>query len=191
MIPGAFDWKIFLRFFAVQFVGQALMGGLAWYWLGLGVGTIALVGLNALIAVVLLLGWSLLDAYGLGKWRNWIWAVPTVASMPLMGLHVVAAIVIPFVWLIVLFPSAAAGKWRVQWGPGYLAICLAILLGMTVVPAALLNWIPGLSGLTGQALSFGGRALLAYAIFAAGWALLLMFIGRNVGIKEAEGGFSV
>ena len=177
-------WKTFLRPFAVQFVGQAVMGGLAWYWLGLGVGTGALVALNALIAVVLLLGWSLLDAYGLGRWRNWLWAVPAVASIPLMGLHVVAAIVIPFVWLIVLFPSAAAGKWRVQWAPGYLAVCLGIMLAMTVLPAALLNWIPGLSGLTGQALSFGGRALLAYVIFAAGWAMLLLYIGRSVGTKE-------
>ena len=178
------QWKTLVRPFAVQFVGQALMGGLAWYWLGLGVGTGALVGWNLLLAVVLLLGWSLLAAYGLGRWRNWLWAVPAVASIPLMGLHVVAAIVIPFVWLILLFPSAAAGQWRVQWAPGYLALCLGIVLAMTVLPAALLNWIPGLSGLTGQALSFSGRMLLAYVIFVGGLAMLLLHIGRSVATSE-------
>ena len=183
----SWNWKSFARPFAVQFVGQALLGGLVWYWLGLGVGTGTLVGVNALIALVLLLGWSLLDAYGLGNWRNWIWAVPAVASMPLMGMHVVAAIVIPMVWLIVLFPSAAAGRWKVLLAPGYLGICVGILLAMTVLPAALLNWIPGMTGLTGQALSFGGRALLAYVIFVGGWAMLLLHIGRSVSSTEGTG----
>lgn len=183
----SWNWKTFLPLFAVQFVGQALLGGLAWYWLGLGVGTGSLVGLNALLALVMLLGWSLLDAYGLGNWRNWMWAVPVVMSMPLMGMHVVAAIVIPLVCLIVLLPSAAAGSWKVLLAPGYVGLCLGILLTMTVLPAALLNWIPGVHGLTGQALSFGGRALLAFVIFVGGWTMLLLHIGKSVRSLEAAG----
>ena len=117
-----------------------------------------------------------------------MWAVPAVASMPLMGMHVVAAIVIPLVCLIVLLPSAAAGRWKVLLGPGYLGVCLGILLAMTVLPAALLNWIPGVHGLTGQALSFGGRSLLAYVIFVGGWAALLMHIGKSAATPELAGG---
>ena len=169
------NWKAF----AAQFVGQALLGAIAWYWLNLGVGSTALVAANALIAVLLLLAWSALDAYGLGVPRNWLWAIPAVALTPVMGLHVVAAIVIPLVWIIVLFPTAAAGKWKLNLAPVYIVVCLAILLAMTVLPAALLNWIPSLSGLTAQAISFGARSILAYTIFAGGWAALLQYIAQS------------
>jgi hypothetical protein len=173
------NWKAFLKPFAAQFVGQALLGAVAWYWLNLGVASTVMVAANALIAIVLLLAWSALDAYGLGVLRNWMWAVPAVALTPLMGFHVVAAIVIPLLWILVLFPSAAAGKWKVNLAPSYIGVCLGILLAMTVLPAALLNWIPSLSGLTAQAISFGARSILAYTIFAGGWAALLQYIAQS------------
>ncbi len=172
-------WKAFLKPFAVQFLGQALLGAVAWYWLNLGVGSISLVAANALIAILLLLGWSALDAYGLGAPRNWIWAIPAVALTPLMGFHVVAAIVIPLLWILVLLPTAAAGKWKLNLSPAYIGVCVTILLVMTVLPAAVLNWIPSLNGLTGQAISFGSRSILAFTIFAGGWAALLLYIARH------------
>ena len=172
-------WKAFLKPFAVQFLGQALLGAVAWYWLNLGVASTALVVVNALIAILLLLGWSALDAYGLGAPRNWILAIPAVALTPLMGLHVVAAIVIPLLWILVLFPTVVAGKWRLNLAPAYIAVCVTIVLAMTVLPAALLNWIPSVSGLKGQAISFGARSMLAYAIFAGGWATLFQYIARQ------------
>jgi len=173
------NWKAFLKPFAVQFLGQALLGSIAWFWLNLGVGSTALVAANALIAILLLLGWSALDAYGLEAPRNWIWAIPAVALTPLMGLHVVAAIVIPLLWILVLFPTVAAGKWRLNLAPAYIAVCVTIVLVMTVLPAALLNWIPSVGGLKGQAISFGSRSILAYTIFAGGWAALFQYIARQ------------
>ena len=164
---------------AVQLVGNAVLGAVAWYWLSLGVSTTMLVALNALLALVLVLGWSLLDAYGLGSPKNWLWAIPAVALTPLMGLHVGLAILIPFLWLVVLFPSAAAGKWRVLLTPVYLGVCCGIILGMALIPAALLNWIPALGGLTLQLASFGLRAGLAYLVFVAGWTMLLKYIGET------------
>ncbi len=164
---------------AVQLVGNAVLGTIAWYWLGLGVSTTMLVAANALLALVLVLGWSLLDAVGLGSPKNWLWAIPAVALTPLMSVHVGFAILIPFLWLIVLFPSAAAGKWRVLLSPVYLGVCCGIILGMALIPAALLNWIPALSGLTLQLTSFGVRAGLAYLVFVAGWAMLLRYIGET------------
>ena len=127
------NWKAFLKPFAVQFLGQALLGVVAWYWINLGVATTALVAANALMAIVLLLGWSVLAAYGLGALRNWLWAIPAVALTPLMGFHVVAAILIPLLWILLLFPSAAAGKLRYKLDASYIGVCVGILLVMTVM----------------------------------------------------------
>ncbi len=168
-----------LKSFAIQFAGHAALGTIAWYWLNLGVATTALVAANALIAIALLLSWSMLDAYGLGATRNWLRAIPAVALTPFMGLHVVAAIMIPLLWVLLFFPSVAAGKWKLNLAPGYVAICLAMLLTMTVLPAALLNWIPATAGFTGQAISLGTRSLLAYVIFIGAWAALLAYIGNR------------
>ena len=173
------NWKAFIKPFAAQFLGQALLGSIVWYWLNLGVGSTALVAANALIAILLLLGWSALDAYGLGAPRNWLRAIPAVALTPLMGLHVVAAILIPMLWILFLLPSAAAGRWKLNLAPAYIGVCVAILLAMTVLPAALLNWVPSVSGLSSQAISFGTRTVFAYTIFAGGWAALLQFIARS------------
>lgn len=171
--------KAFLKSFAVQFIGHAALATIAWYWLNLGVATTVFVAANALIAIALLLGWSALDAYGLGAPRNWLRAIPAVALTPLIGLHVVAAIVIPFLWILILFPTVAAGKWKWNLSPGYIAICVALLLLMTVPPAALLNWIPVVGGFTNQAVSFGARSIFAYTIFVAARASLLRYIGIN------------
>jgi hypothetical protein len=173
------NWKSFVKPFAVQLFGQAVLCGLAWYWLSLGVSTTLLVAANGLLALVLIAGWSLLDAFGLGTPKHWLRAVPAVALTPLMALHVGFAILIPFLWLIVLFPSVAAGKWKVLFAPGYVAVCAGILLVMTLIPAALLNWIPAVEGLTSQLASFGVRAALAFGVFAGGWAALLQYIGAT------------
>lgn len=172
-------WKSFLRPFAIQFVGHAVMGGLAWYWLSLGVATTWLVAANVLLAICMLLGWSFLDAFGLNAPGQWLRAVPAVALMPFIGLHAGFAVLIPFVWMVLLFPSVAAGRWKVLLSPIYIAICSAILLAMTVIPAALLNWIPALEGLNLQLVSFGLRAIFAYAVFVGGWAGLLLYISRT------------
>ncbi len=173
------NWRAFLKPFAFQFLGQALLGSIAWYWLNLGVGSTALVAANALIAVLLLLGWSALVAYGLGVPRNWLWAIPALALTPFVGLHVIAAMVIPLLWIVVLLPTATAGKWKLNLAPAYIGVCVAILLAMTVLPAALLNWIPSVNGLPGQAISFGARSIFAYSIFVGGWAALLQYIARR------------
>lgn len=163
----------------VQVAGQATMGGIAWYWLGIGVGSMWQVAWNGLLLAAMVMGWSWLDAYGLGISRRWWWAVPAVLLTPLMALHVVAAITVPLVWVVVLFPTAAAGRWKVLFHAGYLVTTTGLILIMLVLPMALLNWIPGVNGLTGQAASFGVRAGLAYLIFAGGWALLLRQIGES------------
>jgi hypothetical protein len=178
------NWKGFVKPFAVQFLGQAILASVAWYWLNLGVGTTVQVAANALLAILLLVGWSALDAYGLGTLRNWVWAIPAVALTPLMGFHVLAAILIPLLWILVIFPSAAAGKLRLKLDASYIGVCLGILLLMTVLPAALLNWIPSVGGLTPQAISFGARSLLAYSIFAGSWAALLQFICSNTAVEK-------
>ncbi len=171
--------KELLRLLLVQLVGQGIMAVIGWYWFSLGVGTTGMVAANGLLLLVMWAGWSVLDAYGLGQVRNWTWALLAVALTPLMLLHVVAVMLVPILWLLVLLPSAAIGRWVVLLKPGYWAVSLAILLAMLVVPAALLNWVPGIDGLTGQAISFGARSLLAYTVFVGGWTLLLWHIGRN------------
>ncbi|WP_031499165.1 hypothetical protein [Bryobacter aggregatus] len=178
------NWKHFLKPFSVQFAGQGVLLAVAWYWLSLGVGTGLQVGLNLVLALVLLVGASVVDAYGLGNWRNWKWALPAVALVPFVGYHFATMLLIPLLWLLVLLPSAAAGKWKLLAGPSYLLVAIGFVILMTVVPAALLNWIPKVNGLTGQALSFGGRALLAYVVAIGAWAALLLHIGKTV--KEPE-----
>lgn len=175
-----------LKPIAVQFIGQAVLGALAYYWLTLGVATTAMVALNALLAVVLVLAWSALDAYGLAAPAQWWRAIPAVVLMPLMGVHVGLAILVPFLWLVLLFPSVAAGRWRVLLSPVYLAVSVGILLAITVLPAALLNWIPSLTGFRSQAVSFGLRSLLAYTIFAGGWAVLLQYIAGQTSKGESR-----
>lgn len=180
------NWKAYVKPIAIQFVGQAVLGGLAWYWLSLGVSTTLLVAANALFAVGLVIGWSVLDAVGLQAPRNLLRAVPAVVLTPLMGLHVGLAMVIPFLWIMVLFPSVVAGRWKVMVAPGYVAVCTGMLLVMTVIPVALLNWIPAVSGLTGQLASFGLRGLLAYSCFAGGWAMLLRYISLSVAVSNGS-----
>ncbi len=178
------NWKTFPKQFAVQFVGQGMLLGLGWYWLSLGVGTTVQVALNGALIVAMLVGWSLLDAYGLGNWRNWLRALPAVALTPLLAYHFALLLLIPLLWLLVLFPSAAAGRWKMLAGPRYLLISIGLLVAMSVIPAALLNWVPKLDGINGQLGSFGGRTLLAYAIATGAWAALLSHIGGSA--REAE-----
>ncbi len=170
------NWKEFMKSFAVQFFGQLVLGALAWYWFSLGVATTALVVANVLIVAGWVLGWSWLIAYGLGAPGQWPRAMVAVLLIPWMGQHVALAIVIPFLCLVVLFPSGAARKWKLMLAPANLGICLAMVLGMAVLPAALLNWIPAAGGLNGQIVSFGLRSLLAYVLFVAGWAGLLQYL---------------
>lgn len=169
--------KTFPKQFAVQFVGQGLLLGVAWYWLSLGVGTTPQVALNGLLIVAMLAGWSLLDAYGLGNWHNWLRVMPAVALTPLIGYHLALLLLIPLLWLLVLFPSAAIGRWTLLAGPRYLLICLGLLVAMSVIPIALLNWVPRLDGLNSQLGSFGGRTLLAFTVATGAWAALLAYIG--------------
>lgn len=173
------NWHTLGRSFIVQFVSNGLLLGVAWYWLSLGVGSALQIGLNVALAMVMLVGWSVLTAYGLGKWRNWMWALPAVVLTPLLGYHFAAMLLIPLLWLLVLLPTAAVGRWKLLAGPQYLLVCIALLAAMTVIPAALLNWVPKFSGLNGQLGSFGGRALLAYAIAVGSWSALLTHIGIN------------
>jgi hypothetical protein len=171
------NWTGFRKPLLIQLMGQGVLAGLIWYWLGLGVGSLGLVAANGLIALLVVLGYSLLSAYGLGEIRHWYWALPAVLLTPWMASHVVLALLIPFALVIVLLPSAASGKPRVLVGASYLGLCLAILLGMMVVPMALLGWIPKLDGLGLQLTSFGLRTVLSFVIFAGGWAILLRHIG--------------
>ncbi len=171
------NWKSFGQSFIVQFVSNGLLLGVAWYWLSLGVGSALQIGLNVVLAIVMLVGWSVLTAYGLGEWRNWMWALPAVALTPLLGYHFAAMLLIPLLWLLILLPTAAVGRWQLLARPQYLLVCIALLVAMTVIPAALLNWVPKISGLNGQLGSLGGRTLLAYAIAVGSWSVLLTRIG--------------
>jgi hypothetical protein len=173
------NWTGFQKPLFVQLVGHAALAGVIWYWLGLGVSSVGLVAANGFLALLVLLGYSLLSAYGLGEIRCWYWALLAVLLTPWMASHVVLALLIPFALVIVLLPSAASGKPRVLAGASYLGVCAGIFLGMTVVPMALLGWIPKLNGLGLQLTSFGLRATLSFVVFAGGWAILLRHIGDN------------
>ncbi len=173
------NWKSYLKPVGVQVLGQALLAGLIWYWLGLGVATTALVAANAALALVVLAGFSALAAYCLEAPRRWWWLVPVVALPALGAVHVALVILVVFAWVIVLLPSVSAGKLKVNYAPGYVAVCLGILLLMVVLPIALINWVPAVGGFSSQAASLGLRAGLAFLLFAGGWASLLKFIGSS------------
>ncbi len=174
----------FLVRLAAQLVGNALLGALAWYWLSLGVSSIPLVAFNALLALLMLLGWSLLDAHGLGQWRHWRWALPAVALTPLIAVHYAAALLVLLLWVTLLLPSAAAGAWRLILRPDHLVISLGLLTLMIGAPWLLLHWIPGVQGLTPELLSFALRAGLAFAIAITAWTALLWQSSRAVTSAE-------
>lgn len=173
------NWKNYSKPVGVQVLGQAVLAGLIWYWLGLGVASTALVAANAALALVVLVAFSWLAAYCLDAPQRWWWLVPVVA-LPAVGvLHVALVFVVVLGWVMVLLPSVSAGQWKVNYAPGYVAVCLGILLLMLVLPLALLNWVPAVSGFQSQAASLGLRAGLAFLLFAGGWASLLRFIGSS------------
>ncbi len=176
----------FLLRLAIQLSGNLVLGTLAWYWLGLGVGTGALVAANAGLAIVLVLGWSVLDAHGLGRLRQWRWAVPAVVLAPLMLWHWLAALAVLLLWVIVLLPTAAAGRWFVLMRPGYVARCGAALAVMIATPWGLLNWVPGLQGLTPELISFGLRAGVSYLVAVSAWTLVLWLVSETVTSASAQ-----
>lgn len=174
---------VFWRLLAGQLVGRAIVLAAAWYWLGLGVSTPALVAANVLLAILMVAGWSWLDAWGLGQSRRWYWALPIVLAFGLSFWHPVAAMAGVVVGLGLLLPSAAAARWIVCRGTSYWGRGVVYLLVLLLVPIGLLRWIPPLEGLAQEGLSFGLRAGLAYLSGIGAWTLLLRQAGD---ITEAE-----
>lgn len=163
----------------VQILGQSLAAALAYQWLSLGVGTTGQVALNVALALLLVLLWAALDAYGLGNWKNAPYAIPAVLIMGLLFWKLSAAIVVILSLLIFLLPSAARGRWSFHATPRYLGMSVA-LIALTVAPAlALVNWVPKLEGLGVELTSFALRWGLAAVIVFGGWAILLDFVRKE------------
>ncbi|GAB4362503.1 MAG: hypothetical protein OHK0021_06560 [Bryobacter sp.] len=172
----------------VQIVGQCLVAGAAFYWLGLGVGSTTQVALNVLGGVLLLLAWAALDAYGLGRWRNVLWAIPAVLVLGLLLWKWSAAPLVALAWLAVLLPSAAQGRWMLFAKPRYLAMGFAILVLSSLPAIALLGWTPRVSGMAPELASFGLRTIFAAIFLFGGWAILLDFVRRQTAAPIAEQG---
>ena len=68
----------------VQILGQLLVAALAYQWLSIGVGTTTQLAMNVAVALILILGWAALDAYGLGNWKHTLYAIPSVLIMGLL-----------------------------------------------------------------------------------------------------------
>jgi hypothetical protein len=170
-----FNWKKLLALA----VGYAVAGYGTWYFLGIGLSTNVLVATNGMIAALLLLAFSFLDAYGLGEPKHWLWAIPANALVPVMGLHFGYALLIPLLWILILLPTAAVGRPRFLVGPKYLVTCIVLLAVAAFLPYALINWVPKVTGLNMQLASFALRFGFAYAIFIAAWGTLLDYIGRE------------
>jgi hypothetical protein len=157
----------------VQIVGQCCVAALAFYWLGLGVGSTLDLALNALVALLLVFALALLDAYGAGNWRHVLWALPAVLLVALL-------------WLAFCLPTAARGQWTVYAKPRYLAMGLAIL-ALSLLPAvALLGWTPKLEGLAIEMTSFLARTALAAIFVYGGWAVLLDFVRRETTLLPGQ-----
>ncbi len=170
----------------VQIVGQSLVAALAYGWLGIGVGSYAQIALNVGVGLVIVLALSWLDAFGLGRPKNWLWCVPAVLLLGLFFWKLSAALVVIPLWLMVIFPSAVAGRWRVYFELRYLASAVAIL-AMSFLPAvALVMWKPPVQGLGLEMASLGIRLGMAALFFYGGWGLLLDFAGRQTAPPEAQ-----
>jgi hypothetical protein len=170
----------------VQIVGQCCVAALAFYWLGLGVGSTLDLALNALVALLLVFALALLDAYGAGNWRHVLWALPAVLVMGLLWWGVKAALLVALLWLAFCLPTAARGQWTVYAKPRYLAMGLAIL-ALSLLPAvALLGWTPKLEGLAIEMTSFLARTALAAIFVYGGWAVLLDFVRRETTLLPGQ-----
>jgi hypothetical protein len=135
--------------------------------------------LAAALALVLLLAWAALDAYGLGNLRHTPWAIPAVLIMGLLFWKLSAGILVALALLIVLLPSAARAKWSFHATPRYLGMGIA-LLTLSILPAiALVNWVPKFEGLGIELTSFFFRWGLAAIMVFGGWAILLDFVRRE------------
>ena len=118
--------------------GLGMLAGwcaVAWWWLGMGVGSAGEVALVALGAVALL---------GVPGW---------------------------LVWRV---------RGRLRTGGVWMALPVAVLAGLGG-PWLLVNWVPEVSGFTGQAVSAGIRFTLAGVCFVGAW----LWWGR-VGVKLME-----
>lgn len=178
--------RAFLQRLAVQLGGHLVLGTLAWYWLGLGLGTTALVLANGGLLAALVLSSSLLAAAGLGQLRQWRWCLPAVLLSPLLLWHWWATLAVLLLWVIVLLPTGAAGRWCLLFRPAYLARAGAALLAMISLPWLLLNWIPAVTGLTLELASFGLRVGGAYLIAVTAWTLLLWHVSQSVTSSRPE-----
>lgn len=176
----------FWRLYAGQLAGQAALGGLLWYWLGLGLASPLLVAANGILLLLMVFGCSLLIAYGLGQWRNWMWAMPAALSISALFFDPIMAIVLPLFWIGVFLPSAAARRWRICLDPATWAWSCAWLLLAVVVPVGLWNWVPRLSGLGLELGSFLLRAGLGYAVWIGGWTMLLRQISGGTTVSQAR-----
>jgi hypothetical protein len=170
----------------VQIAGQLLVATLAYQWLSIGVGSAMQLGLNAAVALALVLGWAALDAYGLGNLKHTLYAIPAVLIMGLLFWKLSAGIVVVLLLLIVLLPSAARAKWSIHATPRYLGMGIA-LIALTALPAlALINWVPKYEGLGVELSSFFLRWGLAAVIAFGGWAILLDFVRKESLPSAAE-----
>ncbi len=163
----------------VQILGQLLVAALAYQWLSIGVGTTTQLAMNVAVALIIILGWAALDAYGLGNWKHTLYAIPSVLIMGLLFWKLSAGIAVILLLLIFLLPSAARAKWSIHATPRYLGMGVA-LIALTALPAlALINWVPKYEGLGVELTSFFLRWGLAAVIVFGGWAILLDFVRKE------------
>ncbi|HBY62228.1 MAG TPA: hypothetical protein DEH78_20600 [Solibacterales bacterium] len=194
------------RLWLAQAVGNALLAGLAWVWLGLGDAEIWQLAITAVLGLMVVCGSLWLHGGTMASFRLGATAWGR------------AALALP--WLLVWLAAAAAAAWgAIRYGrtagpwlapllvllllpvAGALAtdgvrslarseawkpfrnwrfLVIAPLVGAAAGFAAyrLIWWVPGLNGLTMQALSAAVRLGLAYLILVTAWVVILALAGR-------------
>lgn len=159
--------------YSIQFIGQALLLTGLWFWLGIPDAQLWQLGLSAAGALLYFAAQALLNAYSLGRQRQWLWSLPLAPVILGAFTHWAASLFGVLVLLLVLLPSAASGQLKVLFQFPYLFRAAALLALAVAAPKVLLEWIPKPDGLTMQALSFGLRAFAGYATSIFAWTSIL------------------
>lgn len=159
--------------YSIQFISQALLLAGLWFWLGIPDAQIWQLGLSAAAALLYFVAQAQLNAYSLGRQRQWLWSLPLAPVILGAFTHWAASLLAVVLLLLVLLPSAAVGQFKVLVHLPYLLRSAALLALAVAAPKVLLEWIPKPDGLTMQALSFGLRAFAGYAISVFAWTSIL------------------
>jgi len=165
---------------AIHVVGNAVLLGLGYYWLGIGETRAATLLWSALIAVVLLLLASYLHAATLktSVRRLLPVAIGTIAVYLLLARFTAPALW-PVRWIVIPVIALALATGSKHWQkPLYWLEVPILLLCAVWLPLKLMAWVPHVGNFGLQMFSFTLRALAAYLLFVGG-TLALEFLTQS------------